>query len=183
MGAIDGGVIRQRRETLQAVKHLRCGTLEEAPAACGEEGVSAEKDVFPPIRDMIAGMAGYLQHRERLRIQRQATLGHGMGQSRNAPVRAVYGNTEILRQRFHASGVIGMMVGTENGARAERMFRAPVKDGFRATGVDNPRPFVRFGDVDIVIRKGRNKMNGHFCISLRARYHRPIMALNRGGGR
>lgn len=103
-----------------------------------------------------------------------------MGELWNALIGAIDRYPEMLHQCFHATGVVCMMVGAENGARTELMFCAPGEDGVGATGVDNPCAFGCFCDVDVVIREGGDKMNGHFCISLRARYHRPIMALNWG---
>ena len=69
VGAIDGGILRQCGELLQAVEHLRCRALKEAPATCGEEGVAAEKRVFPDIGEMIAGMTGHFQHGEQPLVQ------------------------------------------------------------------------------------------------------------------
>src|SRR5690606_26049573 len=66
MGAIYGGVIRQRGQLLQRGIHLLGRPLEQSAAAASEQGVAAEQPgvtwVIAEVGNMVQGMAGHRQH-------------------------------------------------------------------------------------------------------------------------
>ena len=123
MGAAHARRLGQRGEPLQRSVHLRRGSLEQATAAGGEEGIAAKNEVRADIGEVPAGVAGDLPG-----VELQAELGNFHRLALAQPMgeagdvlggRSVHGNVVVGAQCRHAAGVVGVMVRDEDGGQAQ----------------------------------------------------------------
>ncbi len=167
MGAVDGGVVGQRRKPLQAGPHLLGGAFEEAAATQGEQGVAHEGDPVGRVEigDVPERMAAGLDHLEpRLAQHHHVAAAHLAVDRREAGDlgRPHHGRAGGGHDLGVAAGVVGVPVRVEDEVERPAVGLQGREDGPNLRRVDAGRPAGRLvvGEEAVVVRKAGELVDG-----------------------
>lgn len=157
MSAINGGVVGQGGEPLQGCVQLCGGSAEKAAASGAEEGVSGKEQSRGMKGDMRFRVSGDLEDFEaqfKLGKYDHVAFGHGLGYVLDALAGGpVDRNAAGCRQRAKPAGVVGMVVGNEDGDEIEAMLAQVGLDHLCVARIDDSRGVPVAQQPDIVVLK------------------------------
>ena len=162
MGAVDAGVVGQRRQPLQAAPHLLRRALEQPPAAQREQGVADEGDMVGGVEigDVAQGMAAALDHLEAGLAQHDRVAAAHLAVDGRELVTSA-GPTTVppvaLDDLGVAAGVVGVPVGVEDQVElpAERLQLRQDRAGVRRVDAGGePRGLVEGQEAVVVLKAG-----------------------------
>ncbi|AEK59106.1 hypothetical protein Atc_2458 [Acidithiobacillus caldus SM-1] len=162
--AADPGAIGQPRELLQTGKEHGGVALEDPATASGKQGVATEKQVLPVKGEMIECVSRHLQHPDLTPIDVGGPLAKGVGACGNGAIAgAVHGTAVGGGQLRYAANVVGVVMGTQNGAGTQTTAGQLGGYGCGSAGIDDPDcGFLRQGEqIDIIVAKCRDEGQGH----------------------
>lgn len=158
VGTEHPGRVWQARESLQRGVELFSRPSQQATATGAEQGVTRKEHVTGEVGDVGCGMAWNREHVEAHPQFRQRDLVPFRNLSIHARDRLISGaiNRDIrigLAQFAQTTGVIGMVVGDEDGTKLQRISTQPFAHRSRITRIDHQRVISHPQSPDIVILK------------------------------
>lgn len=160
VGTVEKGVVGQGRQPLQGGVHLGRGAFKQTAATGGEEGIAAKQHAVAVIGDVTKGVAGHVHD---LQVQAMPTdlvaifqplplmIRHGI---MFGAIQAGVG--ELTEQFAHATHMIFVMVGQQDGIELQPQGLEPCQHGRSLARIDNQAVIFVSDQPDVVVVESGN---------------------------